>query len=87
VVDLIVTGINKTLGAQKVSVHLTEKAKVYLAGKGYDPRLGARPLLRITQRSIENIMAQKLLGGNVTPGTSFQLDVDELQAALESRSN
>ncbi len=86
VVDLIVAGINKTLANQKVSVKLTDKAKEFLAGQGYDPRLGARPLRRITQRSIENIVAQKLLAGNVTPGTVFQLDVAELQTALDSRS-
>ncbi len=86
VVDLIVAGINKTLANQKVSVKLTDKAKEFLAGQGYDPRLGARPLRRITQRSIENIVAQKLLAGNVTPRTVFQLDVAELQTALDSRS-
>lgn len=86
VVDLIVAGINKTLANQKVSVNLTDKAKEFLASQGYDPRLGARPLRRITQRSIENIVAQKLLVGNVTPGTVFQLDVAELQTALDSRS-
>ncbi|MDQ5913038.1 MAG: ATP-dependent Clp protease ATP-binding subunit ClpC [Patescibacteria group bacterium] len=87
VVDLILTSINKTLGAQKVSVRLTDAAKEFLAQAGYDPRLGARPLRRVTQRSIENIMAQKLLSGQVMPGTTIELDAPELQAALQQRQN
>ncbi len=85
VVDLIVKGINLTLGGQKISVKLTQAAKEYLAQKGYDPRLGARPLRRMTQRSIENIVAQKLLSKSANPGTVIELDVPELQSALESR--
>lgn len=87
VVDLIVIGINKTLASQKVSISLTDSAKAFLAQAGYDPRLGARPLRRVTQRSIENIMAQKLLSGSVTPGTIIELDTPELQGALNQRQN
>lgn len=87
VVDLIVKGINKTLGSQKVSVSLTPAAKQMLAQAGYDPRLGARPLRRMTQRSIENIMAQKLLSGQIIPGSMIELDAPELQAALQQRQN
>jgi len=86
VVDLIVIGINKTLASQKVSVTLTDRAKQFLAQTGYDPRLGARPLRRVTQRSIENIVAQKLLSGSVMPGTVIELDAPELQAALVQRA-
>lgn len=85
VVDLIVISINKTLAGQKVSVRLTDGAKAFLAQAGYDPRLGARPLRRVTQRSIENIMAQKLLSGEITPGSTLQLDTPDLQAALAQR--
>ena len=85
VVDLIVLGINKTLAPQKYSVLLTDEAKTFLAQEGYDPRLGARPLRRVTQRSIENIMAQKILEGSITPGSVIQLDVTELQEALSKR--
>lgn len=86
VVDLIVQGINKTIAPQKVSITLTDQAKLLLATVGYDPRLGARPLRRTTQRSIENILAQKLLSGSTVPGTVITLDVPELEAALSQRS-
>ena len=86
VVDLIVGGINKTLAAQKIGVKLTDAAKQLLAETGYDPRLGARPLRRVTQRSIENIMAQKLLSGTVPAGSTIELDRPELEAALSTRA-
>ena len=81
----MVIGINKTLATQKFSVTLTDEAKAFLAQEGYDPRLGARPLRRVTQRSIENIMAQKILEGTIVPGSVIQLDVAELQEALSRR--
>jgi len=86
VVDLIIASINKTLAQQKVSVSLTQAAKEYLAQKGYDPRLGARPLRRITQRSVENIVAKQVLSGDAGPGTVIQLDVPDLEASLETAS-
>jgi len=86
VVDLILKSINKSLASQKVTVSLTVAAKQFLAQAGYDPRLGARPLRRVTQRSIENIMAQKLLSGQVVPGSTIELDAPELQAALDIRA-
>lgn len=86
VVDLLLASINKTLAGRKVSVSLTPAAKAMLAKAGYDPRLGARPLRRVMQRAVENIVAQKLLSGAVTPGQVITLDAPELQSALQERS-
>lgn len=86
VVDLLLATINKTLAGRKVSVDLTPAAKQLLAGAGYDPRLGARPLRRVMQRAVENLVAQKLLAGQATPGQVILLDAPELQAALTERS-
>jgi ATP-dependent Clp protease ATP-binding subunit ClpA len=85
VVDLLVNAINTTLATKKVSVQLTDQAKQVLAQAGYDPRLGARPLRRVTQRAVENIVAQKLLQGTAQPGQAITLDGPELQAALQER--
>lgn len=86
VVDLLLATINKTLAGRKVSVTLTVPAKQLLAATGYDPRLGARPLRRVMQRAVENVVAQKLLSGQANPGQVIQLDAPELQAALNERS-
>jgi len=86
VVDLLLGSINKTLAGRKVSVSLTPAAKQLMARTGYDPRLGARPLRRVMQRAVENIVAQKLLSGAAAPGQVITLDAPELQAALSERS-
>lgn len=84
-VDLLLRSLNKTLADRKVSVVLTDRAKELLATRGYDPRLGARPLRRVMQRAVENVVAQKLLAGQVNPGQQIQLDAPELHKALENR--
>ncbi len=86
VVDLLLAGINKTLASRKISVALTPAAKSLLVDKGYDPRLGARPLRRTVQRSVENVIAQRLLGDQVSAGQTIQLDAPELEQVLSERS-
>lgn len=83
VVDLLIAGLNKRLAPQKVSVTLTQQAKLLLANTGYDPRLGARPLRRVVQRVVENLVAQKMLQGQVGSGQQIQLDVPDIQSALD----
>ncbi len=85
VVDLLMAGVNKTLAARKISVELTPAAKELLVNKGYDPRLGARPLRRTVQRSVENVVAQRLLGDSIMPGQTLQLDAPELEQILSDR--
>lgn len=84
VVDLIVAGINKTLDRQKVSVSLSEEAKRWLVEKGYDSRLGARPMRRMAQRYVENILAKRLLDQSAQPGSAIQLDAADFEQ-LEDR--
>lgn len=86
VVDLLMVGLNKTLAARKVTVSLTESAKQVLIQTGYDPRLGARPLRRTVQRAVENIVAQKLLSGEFTPGETMQIDAPEISSTLAERT-
>lgn len=85
VVDLSMVRLNKTLAERKVTVSLTQSAKALLAERGYDPRLGARPLRRVVQRAVENVVAQKLLSNQIAPGQTVELDAPELDQALSDR--
>jgi ATP-dependent Clp protease ATP-binding subunit ClpC len=78
VVDLILQEMNRTLSVQKITLDLTVAAKQELVRQGYDPRLGARPLRRVVQRSVENVMAQRLLAGTVRSGDHVTLDIADL---------
>lgn len=79
VIDLILEGINKTLDPQKVQVELTNQAKRWLVEKGYDSKLGARPMRRMAQRYVENTVAKRLLDQSVVSGGVIKLDVSDFE--------
>lgn len=79
VIDIIVEGINKSLDAQKVQVELTQEAKKWLVEKGYDSKLGARPMRRMAQRYVENTVAKKLLNHSLNSGEKLLLDVVDFE--------
>ncbi len=82
VVDLIIASINTTLASQKITVHVADEAKKMLVVAGYDPRLGARPMRRVAQRSIEDILARRMLTGEVMPGSVVDITAADVEAAL-----
>jgi ATP-dependent Clp protease ATP-binding subunit ClpC len=82
VVGLIINSVNKTLANQKLQVELEPGAAEFLAREGNDPLLGARPMRRIVQKSVENIIAERILRGQAQPGTVINLTVQEIQGHL-----
>jgi len=83
VVDLILQGINKGLEAQKVSVSVDLESRKLLVASGYDPRLGARPMRRVVQRVVENIVANQMLASQAAPGSEIKITVDQVKQMLE----
>ena len=59
-----------------MKLELTHAAKQLIAQRGFDPVLGARPLRRTVQREIEDVLAEKMLYGEVGPGQIVLVDVD-----------
>ena len=80
IVDLLLADINKRLADRRVKVVLDQKAKKWLAEKGYDPVFGARPLKRFIQRHLETRLARALIAGEVAEDStaSFKVKGDEL---------
>ena len=83
VVDLIIDGVNKTLEPQKVSVSIDTELKAWLVVKGNDPRLGARPMRRMVQRVVENIIAKRLLAGEAVPGQTISLTLADIPEEMK----
>lgn len=73
VLDLMIASTNKTLTPQKISVIVSDEAKQILIEKGYDPKMGARPMRRIVQKTVENIVASAILSGAATPGSTLTI--------------
>jgi ATP-dependent Clp protease ATP-binding subunit ClpC len=74
IVDLMVARLDSQLRNKDMGLELTDKAKLLLAKKGYDPVLGARPLRRTIQREIEDALSEKILFGELSPGQIVVVD-------------
>ncbi|MBR5418702.1 ATP-dependent Clp protease ATP-binding subunit [Candidatus Saccharibacteria bacterium] len=82
IVDIIIAGVNKTLEPRKIHVSVNEEAKALLVERGYDPKLGARPMRRIVSKTVENIVARSVLSGTADNGADMVIDADMIQSAL-----
>jgi ATP-dependent Clp protease ATP-binding subunit ClpC len=75
IVDLMVGELEQRLGDKDMSIEVTPAAKQLLADRGFDPLMGARPLRRTIQRDVEDVLAEKILFGEVKPGQIVLVDV------------
>ena len=75
IVDLMIKRTVEQLEGQGIGMELTMEAKHFLADKGYDPTMGARPLRRAIQRSIEDVLSEKLLYKEFRAGQIIVVDV------------
>ena len=82
VVDLILADVNKNLEQQKLKVVVTPDGKELLVERGYDPRLGARPMRRMVQRTVENMVATLLLSQGQMPGMTIEITREHLESML-----
>lgn len=78
ILGLIINSVNKNLAAQKISVELDEDTKHILIQRGYDPKMGARPIRRMVQKTIENIVANAVLSGKATPGSVIHISPEDI---------
>ena len=76
IVDLQVADLNRRLSDKQLTMHLTPAARSYIVAQGYDPIYGARPLKRFMQRSVETLIARKLIAEDVQPRTDLLVDYD-----------
>jgi ATP-dependent Clp protease ATP-binding subunit ClpC len=75
-VDMMIDSLEKRLAEKDMNIELTMEAKDLLSKRGFDPVLGARPLRRTVQREIEDVMAEKLLYGELRPGQLVLVGVE-----------
>jgi ATP-dependent Clp protease ATP-binding subunit ClpC len=76
IVDLMIKRVKNQLRSKDLDLELTDNLKGWLAEKGYDPQLGARPLRRTIQRELEDKLSERILYGEFTSGQLIVADVD-----------
>ncbi|CAM5725564.1 ATP-dependent Clp protease ATP-binding protein [Streptomyces badius] len=69
IVDLMLAKVDERLKDRDMGIELSGEAKTLLAKKGYDPVMGARPLRRTIERQIEDVLSEKILFGELRPGS------------------
>ena len=77
IVDLLIRRTQKQLEGQGLGIELTPEAKIFLAERGYDPTLGARPLRRAIQRMVEDPLSERLLHKEFRAGHVIIVDVED----------
>ena len=71
IVDIQLQRLSKLLAERKITIELEDEARTWLSDKGYDPAFGARPLKRVIQKYLQDMLAEKILGGEVHDGSSL----------------
>ena len=82
VVDKFLLQLEQQLAEKKVEVTFTDKLRKFLAKKGFDPLMGARPMQRLIQDTIRKALADELLFGRLTEGGRLEVDLDEKDEVL-----
>ena len=77
VVDKFMMELEGQLSDKKVSVHLSPRARLWLAKRGHDPIFGARPMARLIQAEIKRVLADEILFGRLQSGGEVKIDESE----------
>lgn len=87
VVDKFIMQLEAQLSDRRVAISLSDDAREYLADKGYDPFMGARPLARVVQEKIKKPLAEELLFGSLKDGGSVHVDCENGELVFSVQSD
>ncbi len=78
IVDIQLEDVRRRLEEKKIALKFTDRAKKWLADKGYDPVFGARPLKRVIKTAVLNPLAKGLIAGEFSAGHTVNIDAHDL---------
>jgi len=83
VVDKFIFELEQQLAEKKVALSVDEDARTWMAQRGYDPQMGARPMARVIQNHIKKPLANELLFGSLVDGGSVRVYVENGELAFD----
>jgi ATP-dependent Clp protease ATP-binding subunit ClpA len=83
IVDKIIGQLSDRLKPKKVSIELEKEARTYLAEKGYDSRLGARPIQRLIDTEITERLSKEILFGKLLTGGNARIILKSSKLSIE----
>ncbi|MBQ9968498.1 MAG: ATP-dependent chaperone ClpB [Oscillospiraceae bacterium] len=76
IIDLQLADLNARLSDKQLTCKVTDAAKSFIIEAAYDPQYGARPLRRYVQHTVETLIAKKILRGDILPGQTITVDIE-----------
>ena len=76
IIDIELSKLYSRIKDLGYEVQLSEKAKNFIAEKGYDKQYGARPLKRAIQKYVEDLLAEEIVSNHIQQGDSIDFDLD-----------
>jgi len=83
VVDKFIIELEHQLEDKRVTLHVDNDARQWLAVKGYDPKMGARPMARVIQEHMKRVLADELLFGRLSKGGQVKVGLNREKDDLE----
>ncbi|MDC3214175.1 ATP-dependent Clp protease ATP-binding subunit ClpA [Pseudoalteromonas distincta] len=87
VVDKFIVELQAQLDKKSVNLELTPKAREWLADKGYDKAMGARPMARVIQEELKKQLANEILFGELVDGGTVKVSVKDKKIRFDYESN
>jgi len=77
IVDLLMDEVRRRLADRRLTLEVSEEARLLIAREGYDPVYGARPLRRFVQHEVETRIARALLAADIHDGATIVIDAED----------
>ena len=74
ITELILSELAKGLAEKNITMTVSDGAKELIVKKGYDKKFGARPIRRVILREIEDVIASKIISGEIKEGRNICID-------------
>lgn len=87
IIDIELQGLYGRINQMGYKIRVTEKAKDYLAEKGWDPHFGARPLKRAIQKYIEDELAEEIIKTKLNEGDTIVIDFNKTKDKITIKVN
>ncbi len=87
ILGLQISELASRLSEQHLSIQLTNKARDYLIENGYEPSMGARPMRRLIQREIEDVLAIKIINGECSKGDVVSVEFKNSKLHIKIKKN
>jgi ATP-dependent Clp protease ATP-binding subunit ClpA len=83
IVEIQLQGLARTVADRGIKLTWTPEARRFLAGRGYDPTFGARPLKRLIQKVVSDELARRILAGELADGGTAEVDLSPDRESIQ----